>query len=299
MIPVSWAFGTLLEESAMSLNPSLRPVPPSVELDRFPVAENICSVVSNEAVNDRYRHMVLAAPELALTARAGQFFHLLCPRTEGEQPFLRRPMSVYRVDPARERIEFLYKPVGAGTAAMATLRTGDGFNVLGPLGKGFNLDPAWRHIVVLGRGVGLATLAPLAELAASMNVGVTAILSVERAEYLMSVSLFEAAGAEIITVTDEDRSSSVENVGNILERLVETGKADAFFTCGSDRLMQLMKRLGGVHGVPGQVALEQQMACGLGMCFCCVRSFEVGGEVIHRRVCCEGPVFDIQEALSW
>ena len=208
-------------------------------------------------------------------------------------------MSVYRVDAARERIEFLYKPVGAGTAAMAMLRPGDAFNVLGPLGKGFRLDASWRHIVVLGRGVGLATLAPLAELAASMNIGVTAILSVERAEYVMSVSLFEAAGADVVSVTDEDGSSSVENVGQILERLVAAGRVDGFFTCGSDRLMQLVKRLAGQYRIPGQVALEQQMACGLGMCFCCVRSFEVGGEVIHRRVCCEGPVFNIEEALSW
>ena len=63
--------------------------------------------------------------------------------------------------------------------------------------------------------------------------------------------------------------------------------------------MLLLKRLGAELGIPGQVALEQQMACGLGMCFCCVRSFEVAGEVEHRRVCREGPVFDLAEALSW
>jgi dihydroorotate dehydrogenase electron transfer subunit len=63
--------------------------------------------------------------------------------------------------------------------------------------------------------------------------------------------------------------------------------------------MLLLKRLAAKHGIPGQVALEQQMACGLGLCFCCVRSFEVDGEVVARRVCNEGPVFDLAEALSW
>lgn len=283
----------------MSQHPSLKPVVDPAGPERFPIAENICSVVSNKAVNDRYSHMVLAAPPIALTARAGQFFHLLCPQTDGDQPYLRRPMSVYRVDRAAERIEFLYKPVGAGTKAMATLSAGDAFNVLGPLGKGFELEPSWRNIVVLGRGVGLATLAPLAELAASMSIGVTAILSAERRNYLMSGDLFAATGTDVVTVTDEDGTSAVENVEKILVGLAKQGKADAFFTCGSDRLMQLMKRLGAERAIPGQVALEQQMACGIGMCFCCVRSFDVGGEVIHRRVCCEGPVFDMQEALSW
>jgi dihydroorotate dehydrogenase electron transfer subunit len=43
--------------------------------------------------------------------------------------------------------------------------------------------------------------------------------------------------------------------------------------------------------------MEQQMACGMGLCFCCVRDFNVKGEIIQRRVCWEGPVFDLMEAL--
>jgi dihydroorotate dehydrogenase electron transfer subunit len=265
----------------------------------FRVAENLCSVVANDWINDRYMHLVLAAPPMALTVRAGQFFHLLCPTSEGNSPFLRRPMSVYRADPAAGRIEFLYKCVGVGTRAMAALRPGDPFDIVGPLGIGFALDAAWRHIVVVGRGVGLATLAPLARLAAESGVGVTAILSASEPGLLMSVDLFEAAGAKVVTVTDSEGTSDVTNVEAILETSIAAGRADAFFTCGSNRLMLLLKALGAKHGIPGQVALEQQMACGLGMCFCCVRSFEAAGEVIQRRVCCEGPVFDLREALSW
>lgn len=265
----------------------------------FRVAENLCTVVSNDWVNDRYKRIVLTAPETALAAEAGQFFHLLCPASDAGAPFLRRPMSVYQVDRRQGRIEFLYKCLGAGTQGMAILLPGDRFNVMGPLGVGFTVNPAWRHIVVLGRGVGLATLAPLAQLATGKGVGVTAILSAQKPDYVMSVDVFESVGADIITVTDTAGNSSVENIETILEDLVAKGKADAFYTCGSNRLMLLMQALGKKHGVPGEVALEQQMACGLGMCFCCVRSFEVADEVIQRRVCCEGPVFDLQEALSW
>jgi dihydroorotate dehydrogenase electron transfer subunit len=48
--------------------------------------------------------------------------------------------------------------------------------MVGPLGVGFSIDPAWKHVVVLGRGVGLATLAPISQLAAENGIGVTAIL---------------------------------------------------------------------------------------------------------------------------
>jgi dihydroorotate dehydrogenase electron transfer subunit len=265
----------------------------------FEVAENLCSVLSNEWVNDRYMSLVLDAPETALTAEAGQFFHLLCPSSSYGDPFLRRPMSVYQVNRGGGWIEFLYKCVGAGTHGMATLKPGDTFNAMGPLGVGFSVNSAWRNIVVLGRGVGLATLAPLAQMAARKGVHTTAILSAGQRDYLMSQEIFEDAGADVITVTDEDGTSSVENVQALLVDLIAAGKADGFFTCGSNRLMLLMKQVGAQYGIPGQVALEQQMACGLGMCFCCVRTFDVGGELIHRRVCCEGPVFDMQESLSW
>ena len=63
------------------------------------------------------------------------------------------------------------------------------------------------------------------------------------------------------------------------------------------RLMRVQQRLAREFDLPGQVAMEQQMACGLGLCFCCVRDFNIEGEIMQRRVCWEGPVFDLMEAL--
>ncbi len=264
-----------------------------------PSGEFICDVVSNDWVNDEYKLIVLDAPTRALKAKAGQFFHLLCPSPDAAEMWMRRPMSIYRVDRPAGRLEFLYKCEGRGTQGMATLASGDEFNIVGPLGVGFRLEPSWSNIVVLGRGVGLATLAPLSQLAAEAGVHVTAILSARKPEIIMSRDLFEGLGADIVTVLDTDGSSAVENVEKILEGLIAAGKADAFFTCGSNRLLMLMKRLGKARGVPGQVAMEQIMCCGLGACYVCMRTFEVNGERILRRVCREGPVFDMQEAVGW
>ena len=264
-----------------------------------PVAEFVSVVVSNDQVNEEYRHIVVDVHERAMNARAGQFFHLLCPTPDGAEVWMRRPMSVYRVDRDDRRLEFLYKCEGRGTRGMGLLKPGDEFNITGPLGVGFRLEPGWRNLVVLGRGVGLATLAPLSQLAAEHDIGVTAILSARNSEVVMSGELFAELGAEVVTVVDTDGSSDVANVERILEELVANGKADAFFTCGSNRLLKLMQRLGRKHGVPGQVAMEQIMVCGFGACYVCVRTFEVGGQRVLRRVCREGPVFDLQEAVGW
>ena len=61
--------------------------------------------------------------------------------------------------------------------------------------------------------------------------------------------------------------------------------------------MRVQQRLAQEFGLPGQVAMEQQMACGIGLCYCCVRDFNVNGEIVNRRVCWDGPVFDLMEAL--
>jgi dihydroorotate dehydrogenase electron transfer subunit len=272
------------------------------DTDPYPqrrVGEFIGIVVSNVPVNEEYKHITVRVHPHALRAYAGQMFHLLCPSPDGAEVWMRRPMSVYRVDKANGQIEFLYKAEGRGTRGMAMLTPGDEFNIAGPLGVGFHLDPAWKNIVVLGRGVGLATLAPLSQLAAEHGVGVTAILSARNPDVVMSKELFEGMGAGTITVVDSDSSSAVENVEKIIEGLIAEGKADAFFTCGSNRLLKLMQHLGKKHRIPGQVAMEQIMVCGFGACYVCVRTFEVDGKRVLKRVCRDGPVFNMQEAVAW
>ncbi len=263
-----------------------------------PVEETVCPVVAHEWVNEEYKHLVVKASPKALAATPGQFFHLLCPSPDEGELWFRRPQSIYRVARSSGRVEFLYKVVGRGTRGLASLEPGDSLNMLGPLGVGFTLERGWKNVVVLGRGVGLATMAPISQLAGERGVRVTAILSARSEELALAADLFESVGT-VIKVLDTDGSSAVENVEAILRRLIAEKKADAFFTCGSNRLMQLMKRLGGEHGIPGQMAMEQIMACGLGPCYICVRTFEVAGKLEMRRVCVEGPVFDLQECLGW
>jgi dihydroorotate dehydrogenase electron transfer subunit len=265
---------------------------------QIPAEESLCPVLSHDWVNAEYKHLVVEASPKALSVTPGQFFNLLCPSPDVGERFFRRPQSVYRIDRPRGRIGFLYKCVGRGTRGLATLRKGDDLNMVGPLGIGFKLDPAWRNIVVLGRGVGIATLGPISQLARERHVGVTAILSARNPDFVMADGLFREAG-EVVSVLDTDGTSAVENVERILQELIANQRADAFFTCGANRLFQLMKRLGRAHDIPGQVAMEQVMACGLGPCYVCVRTFEVNGKQELRRVCIDGPVFDLQEAVGW
>jgi len=265
---------------------------------QIPIEESLCPIVSHEWVNAEYKHLVVDASPKALAVQPGQFFNLLCPSPDVGELWLRRPQSVYRIDRPRGRLEFLYKTVGRGTRGLATLKRGEDLNMVGPLGVGFSLPPGVKHIVVLGRGVGLATMGPISQLAGDNGVKVTAILSARSPEFALAADLFAKVG-EVIPVLDSDGTSAVENVESILRRLIAEKRADAFYNCGSNRLMQLMKALGKEFNIPGQVAMEQIMACGLGPCYVCVKTFEVNGRKELRRVCIDGPVFDLQEAVGW
>jgi dihydroorotate dehydrogenase electron transfer subunit len=276
--------------TAATLPPEARPIGSA--------AEQCAEVVSNTLVNAEYRHLVLRAAPPATGAAPGQFFQLLCPAPPGESPFLRRPMSVYGADPASGEVAFLYKVTGAGTSGLATLVAGDWLDIMGPLGQGFTLDPAWRSVTAVGRGAGLATLGPLAAAAQARGIAVTAVLSARRPDLVVSDALFRACGASVIAVTDAEGTSGPMHVEHLLRKLIAEGRCDAFFTCGSARLLRVQQHLAREFGLPGQAAMEQQMACGLGMCFCCVRAFNVGGEIVHKRVCWDGPVFDLMEAMA-
>lgn len=257
------------------------------------------TVKTHAPVNREYRLLTLDAPAHVLDCRPGQFFHLLCPVTTADQPFLRRPMSIYGYSAEAGELLFLYKVTGEGTRALAGLRPGDTLNVLGPLGIGFTIRDDWQNLLLLARGVGLATLAPLAQEAQRLGRNLLAICSARHPDVLMSVDHFKALGAEVVTVTDAEGTSGIDSLRGIIEDRVNLKQVDAMYTCGSNRMLKLLQDIGRTHGIPGEIALEQQMACGLGMCQCCVRSFNRGGTITQERVCRDGPVFGIEEAMAW
>ena len=262
-----------------------------------PPDDTLAVVIANHWVNDEYKRLVLQADGAACRSQPGQFFNLLCPSEGEHKPYFRRPMSTYKADPAKGQVEFLYKVTGKGTYGLETLREAQTVEILGPLGKGFDLEPGWQHMLIVARGVGLATLAPLAEAAHQLGIRLTAVLSARSDKSLLSRERFASLGAEVHVVLDEDGSSAPQQLEPLLRQIIAREGTNAVFTCGSKRLTRLLKHLSAELGLVGQVALEQQMVCGLGMCQCCVEVFEVGGLKVGKRVCLEGPVFDLAQVV--
>src|SRR5579862_1506795 len=95
------------------------------------IVAELAEVATNDRVNAEYRHLVVRCSDEASRAAPGQFFQLLCPHPAGEQPYLRRPMSLYGADPVKRQVEFLYKVTGAGTRGLDLIKPGDTLDIMG------------------------------------------------------------------------------------------------------------------------------------------------------------------------
>jgi dihydroorotate dehydrogenase electron transfer subunit len=207
------------------------------------------------------------APEVAATARAGQFVNL------GLEGFLlRRPFSVYRAE--GDRIEVILKVVGAGTARLLSMRPGEKASCLGPLGHGFDFAGGKTTAVLISGGLGVAPMPLAARDARAAGMHVTWVHGARTADELCS----ESDGNNVIMATDDGTSGFAGTA------VVAAPDADLVLACGPNGMLAAV-----ADRWPGaQVAVETYMGCGTGVCLGCAVPLTRGG---YDRACTEGPVY--------
>lgn len=260
----------------------------------FGMTSERATVLRNVALNAEHRHLVLSCSPLAASARPGQFFHLLCPRPDGEAAQL-RPVSLFSAKRDPDEIEFIYRTRDGATLGLEALANGDRIAISSPLGSGFALSPHWRSIVVAGRDAGMATLAAVAASAARLGIAVTAILSARRPDLVVAEDTYRSHGARVLALSDRDGTGAPDQVALLVRRLIAQGECEAVFTCGSAALARSLHMVVREHGIPGQISLEQRSACENGICRYCLHEMEFDLPPGLRRRCNEGPVFDLAD----
>ena len=194
--------------------------------------------------------------------RPGQFF-MLSPPGRGST----RPMSLCLAPPGE--LAFLVDPIGPGTRALCELEPGDGLEVFGPLGHGFDLDV--DRPLLVGGGIGVAPLPYLAQAldARALAVGFRTCRHAEAAALLPP-------------------STEVVVEPTLVTELIEPGFN--VLACGPEPMLDAVAEL-----CPGaQLAREAPMACGYGACYGC--AIEIAGE--WKRLCVEGPVVTKQQRVT-
>ena len=248
-------------------------------------------VTSVEPLSERYLLLVATNPAGLLPEMyPGQFAQLRI--DESKETFLRRPISLHRVDYERNEVSFLVQKVGSGTASLWQKKPGSTLNAILPLGKGFTMPKSPNHRALLvGGGVGIAPLLFLGEEMQSKGIRPTFLLGGRSKADLLRLDAYRVCGD--VYVTTEDGSEGEK--GFVTQHsILQRERFDSIAVCGPKPMMMAIASYARQTDTPCEVSLENMMACGLGACLCCVEE-TIDGNVC---VCKEGPVFDINK-LKW
>ena len=237
----------------------------------------------------------LSCGDAAREAVPGQFVQVRV--GTGTEPFLRRTFSIYGVDRGRGYIQLMVEVVGTGTGQITAARHGDCLNIIGPLGKGFDLEGSHEESCVLvAGGVGIAPLIFLAD--ALGDGGARSIVFMAGARTVAVHRAFAdliPRDVQILEATDDGSLGYHGFVTGLLEEHFASHKPDVVYTCGPDPMMKTVSAITARAGVRCQASLEERMACGMGVCYGCAVSLRDGRMV---RSCVEGPVFNAHE-VDW
>ena len=268
-----------------------------------PVRE-LCEVLERRRVG-AYHALTLVAPRIAGQARPGQFVHLLA--GEDRSFPLRRPFSIHRAErpggsggpgPALGTVEVVFDVVGAGTRALSRLRPHDVVDALGPLGRPFTPPETPTGCVLVGGGYGTAPLYFLATELRLRRCRVDFVIGAASAGRLLDAMEAKRLGHSLTLTTDDGSAGRRGLVTDPLGDLLARTRAGRVYACGPMPMLAAVSRVAAAAGLPCQVAVEEQMACGTGICFSCVLPVGPGAPTRMARSCLEGPVFD-GAAIAW
>ncbi|MDQ7006796.1 MAG: dihydroorotate dehydrogenase electron transfer subunit [Acidobacteriota bacterium] len=267
--------------------------------------ENITARVQQQQdLGQDYFLLRIAGARIAAAAKAGQFV-MLGLGDPGEM-LIRRPFSVARLADTAEppAFDIVYKVVGRCTLAFSRLGEGAELNVLGPLGRGFwrpGADAPCRPVMVAG-GIGIAPFPLLVQQLGEAAGRAELIYGGRSAGDLPLAEWFEPRCRKVTLATEDGsvglRGRVTTPLESALEGVVEQD-GTCVFACGPHPMLKAVAEICLARKIPCQLALEETMACGFGVCLGCVvpRRHPADAFDSFVRVCTEGPVFDAREIL--
>ena len=262
--------------------PLTAPVPPAAR----PPVQRLVEVVGRRPVN-AYVELTVAAPEIAERAEPGQFVAFAI---GGQTSALLLRRSIAISGTGGGTVNVVVSPHGPGSTWLAGLRPGESVDVVGPLGRPFPLPEPGVPALLVGGGYGAAALVGLAEQLRARGSRVAAVTGAASADRLCSVQELGAVADPVAVTTDDGSAGRSGRVTVAVDELL--GDAGVVYACGPMAMLRAVADAATARGVPSYVAVEESMACGIGVCMTCVLPV-VGedGRTRFARSCTEGPIF--------
>ncbi|MCH7657720.1 MAG: sulfide/dihydroorotate dehydrogenase-like FAD/NAD-binding protein [Bacteroidetes bacterium] len=243
-------------------------------------------IVDKEYFSDNVVKLVIEAPEIAKSRKAGHFI-ILRVGTKGE----RIPLTIVGSDTENGTITIIVQKMGVSSIKLVNLEVGDYItDVVGPLGNATHIEKAGT-VLASGGGVGVAPLLPIVEAFKNAGNKVITVLAARSKELIILEEQIRDFSDEVIIMTDDGSYGKKGLVTLGLEEVINREKIDLAVTVGPAIMMKFVGLLTKKYNIPTLASLNTIMVDGTGMCGAC--RVTVGGRT--RFVCVDGPEFDAHQ----
>ena len=241
-----------------------------------------------------YHVLTLTAPGIAELTRPGHFVALAVGGAESSM-LLRRAFSIYSVQSRGVyggTLEIVFATHGKGTEWLAKLHRHDQVDIVGPLGRPFALPKEPVSCVLVAGGYGSAPMFSLADALRARGCRVDVVLGASTEGKLFGVLDAKRIAATLTITTDDGSLGEKGRVTDVLGSVMDRTNAEVVYACGPMAMLSSVAAVAAERGAYSQCAVEEAMACGIGVCMTCVLPV-IGDDGVTRmlRSCVDGPVF--------
>lgn len=241
-------------------------------------------IAENKLINSRYFIISVVHDEIAKSSNPGQFCEIK--NQDHKFPILPRPFSIHDVE--GNKISFLIKKVGKSTEQLSQIREGEKISILGPLGNGFEIQDEKKVILISG-GIGYA---PMKFMRDKLALKRNQVFSLHGGG-----DEFDIFSDEATIFTEDGSAGKMGFVTDGLKTILNENEIDSIYACGPNNMMRKIVKISRDYDLQIQVSLETVMACGTGVCCGCVIKIQDEDDVVFKKVCKDGPVFDGRKVI--
>lgn len=257
-------------------------------------AQVTATVISNKRVG-AYHQIILSAGEVVRHCRPGNFIAIQV-GGDSSRMVLRRAFAISRTSESAQfggTVELIVAPHGSGSKWLCAQGEGAEVDVVTPLGKSFGVPTEPANALLIGGGYGSAPLFGLADLLKSRGCRVDMVLGASNGSKIYA-PMEGKRSVNVLRIYTEDGSMGERGrVTEPIPGLIADGLVDVIYSCGPMPMLQAISEIVAGSDVVHQCAVEESMACGVGICMTCVLPVsDSDGHVAMKRSCIDGPVMD-------
>lgn len=246
-------------------------------------------IVAKRFFSENVAQLVVEAPEIARSRRAG---HFVIVRVDEHSE--RMPLTISEADTTAGTITLVVQRIGVSSAKLCNMEVGDQLaDLVGPLGKATHIADFGTVVCACG-GVGAAPMLPIAQALKAAGNRVITILAARTKELVILQDQLAATSDELIVMTDDGSLGKQGVITLGLEEVIAREQVDKCITIGPAIMMKFVSLTTQKYNIPTEASLNTIMVDGTGMCGAC--RVTVGGKT--RFVCVDGPEFDAHQ-VNW